>query len=171
MGVDILSNTPIVDIKPYVPHYDSAITNTNNDADNNTNVSLPSWVTNGLHNRKNVTFTANAYQELKDCISFMELYDSNELSIVKSCIVDILSVDIRSIYQTNKQSKNEFKAHEILNVASNANDVIACDGNDDDKLVDSTDLCTQQIDNLLIHFHVMDNQIEVRHIEVLKLLN
>jgi len=79
-GLDIVDGTPILDIKPYVPHYDcvgytdggivdAANTETDvgqsgNHNNNNTIVRVPQWVDSGLRKRRSIVFLPAAEQFL-----------------------------------------------------------------------------------------------------------
>ena len=129
--------TPILDIKPYVPDYDSV----------DLNVSLPNWVSTGLKQRRNVVFTAHAESQLLELVTkgALEFYKSDEIKIVKSAVEEILSVDVRSSYLTNKGRKGRFQAElSLKNIEVKKNGLIE---NEDS-------LCSQQIDNLMIYYDV-----------------
>lgn len=95
-GLDIVDGTPILDIKPYVPHYDCvgykppslAVTPVTASApasdddveskesstactkvDSVEDVKVPHWVDSGLQKRRNVTFSPAANQFLLDLVS------------------------------------------------------------------------------------------------------
>ena len=62
-GLDLVDGTPVLDIKPYVPVYDSV-----HDDDNTIDtaiISVPSWVDGGLKTSRTVTIDHNAEQELR----------------------------------------------------------------------------------------------------------
>lgn len=94
-GLDIVDGTPILDIKPYVPHYDcvgytsplASMATIKTDASSSSNdeeerpsttsaeingpnsVRVPHWVDSGLQKRRNVTFLPAANQFLEDLSS------------------------------------------------------------------------------------------------------
>ena len=99
-GLDIVDGTPILDIKPYVPHYDcvgydptrvsdgiecmtlttAQETTASDEVDTSPDqsasavksVRVPYWVDSGLQKRRNVTFLPEADQFLQDLISSSE---------------------------------------------------------------------------------------------------
>lgn len=89
-GLDIVDGTPILDIKPYVPHYDCVgydferldsgagasfsdsepgCNKSDTIKDTGSEVKVPHWVDSGLQKRRNVTFLPEARQFLRDLIS------------------------------------------------------------------------------------------------------
>ena len=77
---------------------------------------LPKWVSDGLGKRRNVDFTPEAEEQLKSIVTGedakeLEFYgkatgrdesDEDALESIKSCIEEVLSVDVRSKWQTKK---------------------------------------------------------------------
>jgi tRNA-Thr(GGU) m(6)t(6)A37 methyltransferase TsaA len=159
-GLDLVDGTPVLDIKPYVPHYDSVgyvpdnqknndnsigidddddddddddehnINDNDNESENS--VRLPQWVSDGLDKRRPVSFTPSANKQLntimtnEDTANEMEFYGvasgrdaSNEdgLQRIKSCIEEVLSVDVRSSFQTKKARKGKFQAERAIRVS------------------------------------------------------
>ena len=147
-GLDLVDGTPIFDIKPYVPFYDSVDLN---------NVKLPPWVPEGLSTRRNVTITQLAQEELKDLLQnnseALQFYGKKHgdkslegtVDVVTECIRQVLAVDVRSSYQTKKARQGKFQAErsarlEDKDAAQNA----------------IQNICTQQLDNLLIQYTVTE---------------
>ena len=137
-GLDLVDGTPVLDIKPYVPHYDSvgypaqgkeSGVETNAMANE---VRVPDWVSEGLTKRKNVIFSSQAKADLES-IAMLDSTDGNgtstrgglqfygvssgrdatpeeALAAIRFCIVEVLSVDVRSEWQTKKARKGRYRA-------------------------------------------------------------
>lgn len=111
-GCDLLDNTPIIDIKPYIPSYDSV---------SGTVVRVPEWI-----NQSN-SFDKSLLT--KEAMEFLESYNSNFIHFANveefvSALQEILLHDIRSIHQrnieeiTSKDIDNECKIINQEEVAS-----------------------------------------------------
>jgi len=148
-GIDLVDGTPIFDLKPFVPHYDSA-----------ENVQLPDWVSTGLDQRRMVRFTPESEEELKHLVHTRQLqfYNTNnedkeelEYDNIKNCIEQILAVDVRSVRQTRNARQGKFQAERALKHVNRPTGP-----NNKPSPLESShpQLCTQQIDNLLIHYSV-----------------
>jgi tRNA (adenine37-N6)-methyltransferase len=109
-GSDLVDGTPILDIKPYVPTYDTVPPES---------CTVPDWVADGLSTAREVQFTEIAEKELYAIISndpqSLEFYNNNNnnndidygcnenlYESIKACIQEVLAVDVRSRHQTNK---------------------------------------------------------------------
>lgn len=226
-GLDLVDGTPIIDIKPYVPHYDcvgyvsqqTATTHAmtvnksinypslslsstvgkegeQGDAVVDSVVKVPNWVESGLQKRRNVTLLHKAktiLHQYQDLMSSMAIEGSSSINCESSsllllqrlqfygpltpwndtpqyaiqclerCIIDTLSCDVRSAWQTDKARKGKFQAERSVRLGggggqgqqqregddnTNINDV---DINDDDR---PQRLCTQQIDNVLVSYTI-----------------
>lgn len=197
-GLDLVDGTPVLDIKPYVPHYDSVGYVSNNDDNNrildtraqqdsylnDDVVRIPQWVSEGLDKRRPVIFMQSANEQLieimsnSQLVSQLEFYgvhsgrDScNETALqkLKSCIEEVLSVDVRSSFQTKKARKGEFKAERTVRVS----DILAKNNQDGDQQSNSDNakadisnnniVCTQQLDHLLIKYSVEANE-DLNHV-------
>jgi len=88
-GIDLIDGTPVLDIKPYIPDYDSV-----------TDAKVPSWMTGVRPSIPSVTFTEEAEKQLKDMLQHCKFYESYEE--IKGTIVDILKNDPRSTYRKKK---------------------------------------------------------------------
>lgn len=154
-GSDLVDGTPVLDIKPYVPTYDAVAADT---------CRVPDWVADGLSTARPVQFTECAENELRDIVwnqsNSLEFYgndtgwtDESVYESVKACIEEILAADVRSRHQTNKArlglSRAE-KADRIQQQQLQRNDVSSQSNEVND------DVCTQQIDNLLVSFTVTE---------------
>jgi tRNA-Thr(GGU) m(6)t(6)A37 methyltransferase TsaA len=147
-GLDLIDGTPVFDIKPYVPFYDSVDVN---------NVKLPPWVPEGLSTQRNVTITQFAQDELKDLLQkdpeALEFYGKKHgdmslegtVDVVTECIRQVLAVDVRSSHQTKKAREGKFQAERS-----------ALLGDTDAAQAPFQDICTQQLDNLLIQYTVTE---------------
>ena len=156
-GLDLVDGTPVLDIKPYVPTYDAPPQGV---------CDLPPWVSQGLATQRPVEFSQAAAAELRDILErnpmALEFYGHNGESAaetyadVTACIREVLSMDVRSQWQTQKARRGNFKAERAQrlqpqDVESSA--AVTPATTDDD---DGGDACTQQIDNLLVRFRVSE---------------
>ena len=211
-GLDLVDGTPVLDIKPYVPHYDSVgymmgnvtPTSTSHDVDidvhvgegqdqekvntlqSHDDVRIPEWVNEGLDKRRPVSFTPSAEKQLltimtnEQTANNMEFYgvksgrDKSNLDALhrlRSCIQEVLSVDVRSSFQTKKARKGKFQAERAMRVSgilskhdnndsnhNNKSSVSAASG--EESAMERDDLCTQQLDNLLIKYSVEANEVD-----------
>lgn len=92
-GIDLIDNTPIIDIKPI--HHSDIL--------GYDNIRIPQWLhdthVNNAH-RLHVEFTSTALQQLTQCIDKLQFYDN--LSDIKHALIDTLSLDPRETYVRNK---------------------------------------------------------------------
>lgn len=139
-GLDLVDGTPVLDIKPYVPLYDSIPSS---------DCHLPGWVSDGLATFRTVTFTPTASQELKDILQkehALDFYDSIET--VQPAIEQVLAMDVRSKFQTTKARQGQSRAEQSRRLLASSNN--------------KARNCTQQLDNLLIHYSVAQEPEAVR---------
>lgn len=153
-GLDLVDGTPILDIKPYVPHYDSVPFD---------QVRLPSWVSGGLATRRQVDIQPTALEELELILSqqpnALDFYGSHvgdssideTMKSITNCIVEVLSIDVRSVWQTNKARANKFQAERAGRVQDVMSDGIVVAQSEN---TNSGQCCTQQLDNLLVCYTV-----------------
>jgi hypothetical protein len=148
-GLDLVDGTPILDIKPYVPNYDSVPSD---------QVHLPPWVSGGLATRRPVLIQPEALDELQVILSeqpnALDFYGTycgdgsmdETMKAITLCIAEVLSIDVRSAWQTNKARDSKFQAER----AGRVKDVLS------ENTVPTKDSaqCTQQLDNLLIYYTV-----------------
>mmetsp|Transcript_31345 Transcript_31345/g.35075 ORF Transcript_31345/g.35075 Transcript_31345/m.35075 type:complete len:502 (-) Transcript_31345:2704-4209(-) len=174
-GLDLVDGTPVIDIKPYVSTYDSV----------NSAFGLqlppprvPEWVEGGLATQRNVTITEIAKNELEEILhqnaNALEFYGphcgdcgddtnaettTNTRDTMLRVIRQVLAIDVRSSFQTRKarigrsqaeRSKPVRKKFEI--VTTTKNDGTAAK----EEKINVPRTCTQQLDNLLIHFSVKE---------------
>eukprot|EP00977_Amphora_coffeiformis_P002395 scaffold449_cov184-Amphora_coffeaeformis.AAC.7 len=201
-GIDLVDGTPVLDIKPYVAVYDTVAsplppsppppqqqeqpddTATEDDSTNG-DYRVPTWVAQGLQTRRQVEFTPLALEQLADILHGqnttpnkqqqrrrLEFYDPNELGVVQAAIHQVLSVDVRSAWQTRKARQGAFKAERSHRIrqqqqrdeettrpnlttrtsTSSTNSTTTSDNGDNS--MNNNHVCTQQLDNLLIHYTV-----------------
>ena len=153
-GLDLVDETPVVDIKPYVHVYDSM-----------DHSRIPPWVSKGLQTMRSVQILETADQDLQSILSKQQNsssgtpmldfygppYESFQegMDALRACIVEVLAVDVRSGWQTQKVRQGKSQAQRSSRIQSSR--VIETD----DKEIDgTTQWSTQQIDRLLIQFEV-----------------
>jgi tRNA (Thr-GGU) A37 N-methylase len=170
-GLDLVDGTPVLDVKPFVPTYDSL------DGTNGT-LKLPDWVSEGLATRRVVTISETARQDLKRILSEeqngdkrnpssssgspLEFYGQKEsaqkaLENMLQCIQEVLAIDVRSSFQTQKARQGKYQAQRAKRLqtkTSSASSQTTSEEDIDNDDATSTDTCTQQLDNLLIHYTV-----------------
>jgi tRNA-Thr(GGU) m(6)t(6)A37 methyltransferase TsaA len=209
-GLDLVDGTPVLDIKPYVPVYDSVniISPTENsslapDTETQTPIAppqtpptdlqlppprVPGWVEGGLATKRNVVITKIAKNELEEILQkdpkALEFYGShcfadlsndakNTMETVLRVIEQVLSIDVRSSHQTRKARTGRSQAERAKRIRTKFDvDTTLNSGNDGAKpKADATTcfaeeleeleekkMCTQQLDNLLIHFSVKETK-------------
>lgn len=147
-GLDLVDGTPVIDIKPFVPTYDSVPMD----------VKLPSWVEGGLATQRNVVIGQDALDDLmaildkdKNALQFYghrygEASVQETVDYAVECIRQVLAIDVRSNFQTKKAREGKFQAERAKRLQGAAADEAL------DAVV--TDVCTQQLDNLLIQYVV-----------------
>ncbi|CAB9519022.1 Putative S-adenosylmethionine-dependent methyltransferase RcsF [Seminavis robusta] len=179
-GLDLVDGTPVLDVKPFVPVYDSVQSSSDNSA-----VRLPPWVSEGLATRRSVVILEKAKQDLQNILLSssnkkkkpLEFYgrgddesDQDTLDNMLACITEVLAMDVRSSWQTQKARKGNYqaeRAHRLKkknNHASSSNKPVQSSSSSSDvqsnstsekkKNADKIDTCTQQLDNLLLHYRV-----------------
>lgn len=153
-GLDLVDGTPVLDVKPYVPDYDSA-----------ERATTPDWVRDGLNKRRDVRFTVKADEQLRDIVATEELEfygtstgrdASNEdaLRDLRECVAEVLSVDVRSRWQTSKARKGKSKAQNARRLRETDGALERTDDHGDGE----SNVCTQQLDRLLIEFTVGEGE-------------
>ncbi len=196
-GLDLVDGTPVLDVKPFVPHYDTVIDLES--SGNSDPAKLPHWVENGLEKRREVSFTPDALIQLESIVlndgTALEFYgphtgrdSSNEdcLKAIQGAISQVLAIDVRSKWQTGKARKGKFQAERAKRVKEVMDEGNATEDNAGEVDEDVQDiLCTQQLDNLLIKYSIRapkdgglkdevtfgsgaNDKIEVRAIELLR---
>ncbi|GFH58061.1 hypothetical protein CTEN210_14537 [Chaetoceros tenuissimus] len=123
-GLDLVDGTPVLDIKPYVPHYDSVGFMYQHGLGMEEKARIPQWISDGLDKRREVIFSKESEEQLKNIImgdekKELEFYgtdtgrdasDEEAFDSIKSCIEDVLSVDVRSKWQTKKARLGKSRA-------------------------------------------------------------
>lgn len=163
-GMDLVDGTPVLDIKPYVPVYDSV---TPMGKVVSEDVRVPDWVEGGLLLKRSIIVTNAAREELEGILqkdtSALEFYgpDHGEATVEETieatleCIRQVLRMDVRSSYQTKKSRAGKFKAERSTRLkVDDASEISDEEGEADDQKAAH---CTQQVDNLLIHFNVEEH--------------
>ena len=83
-GIDFLSGTPVLDIKPYIPHYESI-----------SQATTPQWVADAFEQPLlDVSFSADAQADLARLLHHMHFYA--QPADAAQAVTEVLAVDIRS---------------------------------------------------------------------------
>jgi tRNA-Thr(GGU) m(6)t(6)A37 methyltransferase TsaA len=154
-GLDLVDGTPVLDIKPYVPDYDSV----------EGDVRVPHWVAGGLATKRRVEITNHARSQLLEIVTknpralefygpkFGEQTAEDTVDYACGCIDQVLAIDVRSSYQTKKSREGKFQAER----SERLRDAVAGETVHLDE-----DVCTQQLDNLLIQYKVQEASVRKR---------
>lgn len=94
----MVDGTPVLDIKPYITTYDSF-----------ENSRIPDWIKQTVNKERIVNFQNDSEVKLKELVEISQLQFYNSFDEIKSAIIQILSVDIRSKEQIKKSKNNTFK--------------------------------------------------------------
>jgi hypothetical protein len=154
--LDLVDGTPVLDIKPYVPIYDSIAQSDDNE------VQLPHWVAGGLATKRNVSITDHARQELVALLEqdpkALQFYgpkqgddDDAVVNYVLDCIRQVLAMDVRSKNQTKKVRQGKSQAERSSRLQNN---VVQATTTTTTTAEADEGVCTQQLDNLLIRYRV-----------------
>lgn len=155
-GIDLVSGTPVIDIKPFVSVYDTV--------DNSEKPNMPNWVFGGLHLRRTVEFEEKALRQLHEIVHsnkklefYGQLGESNDdaLKNIQRCIEEVLSIDVRSRWLTTKTRKGNYKAERAERLKQKQQGLSRHLKKDDD--IESS----QQLDNLLIRFQVEQSNVKI----------
>ena len=159
-GLDLVDGTPVLDVKPYVPLYDSV----GFGASNGSTAQVPPWVEGGLSTWRKVDVSVTAKEELRTLLeknqNALEFYGPNHgeqsvdqtLAIVLDCIQQVLAIDVRSSWQTKKAREGKFQAERAGRLQNHQ--VVPENDNAAKPSMEGT--CTQQLDNLLLHYTVVE---------------
>lgn len=101
---------------------------------------VPTWVGEGLKAHREVHFDDAALEKLETFVGQLEFYDS--FVDIRCCIEEVLSVDVRSAWQTKQARAGRFQAERSSRLGGGQ------------EHGDSSGVCTQQIDKLLISYSV-----------------
>ena len=161
-GLDLVDGTPVLDIKPYVPNYDSI-----GDEESR----LPPWVSGGLETKRPVQISSVAKQNLFDILTqdpfSLDFYGPHRgdgcimdtATRVQQCIEQVLAMDVRSAWQTSKarsgksQAERAQRVRSAMGAESSASYATVATVSSQGSGTD-THMCSQQLDNLLIHYSV-----------------
>ena len=94
-GLDLLDQTPIIDIKPFIPQYDIPSEDFKSEE-----TKVPEWIDDQEMNQIDVHFTPRALKQLPN----MPLVNLKTHSDLKEAIIDVLKEDPRSNYRRDKCS-------------------------------------------------------------------
>jgi tRNA-Thr(GGU) m(6)t(6)A37 methyltransferase TsaA len=181
-GVDLVDGTPVIDIKPFVPHYDSVGYNPSQydptldymgDSSKGKlgDLKLPAWVYAGLDKRRTVVFENDSIQSLTE---ICEQADSKKgvlkfygagcggadqekkgcFDDVRQCVLDILAVDVRSKYQTANLRKGGYKAIDVRETIKGGGGGEKREEGKREVVVKVGESCTQHVDLLVVYFVV-----------------
>eukprot|EP00934_Nitzschia_sp_Nitz4_P008037 Nitzschia sp. Nitz4//scaffold297_size22919//183//1635//NITZ4_008518-RA/size22919-snap-gene-0.4-mRNA-1//-1//CDS//3329546289//8027//frame0 len=154
-GLDLVDGTPVLDIKPYVPVYDSVDMGEELPEATTTGIRVPNWVRGGLASHRTVQVTQEAQSQLRSILiddpSALQFYGPHcseptleqTLESVLAAIQQVLAIDVRSSYQTRKTRLGHSQAERSIRLKDAAPLEEA-----------AADTCTQQLDRLLVHFTV-----------------
>jgi tRNA (Thr-GGU) A37 N-methylase len=170
-GLDLVDGTPVLDVKPYVPVYDSPQpiplpTLQQNPSEAHSAMDgcrVPAWVSDGLATYREVQFGFESQQNIRDILSndttcpllffgvhgiyHQDASQESAFQALLTAIREILSIDVRSIYQTNKARRgcsHAQRSHRFFQHQPMLQQLIG--------EADCGRSCTQQMDNLLIEF-------------------
>ncbi|GMH98221.1 hypothetical protein TrVE_jg14261 [Triparma verrucosa] len=129
-GVDLCDGTPVIDVKPYVPHYDSVGYGSDEVAE------VPGWINEGLKLRRKVVFKEGC----KDKVTMKRLKFYDETSDFFEAVEEILSVDVRSKYHTKKARSGKSSQPAVSSTGSRVD------------LEEVEGVCRQQIDSVMVYF-------------------
>ena len=88
---DLVHGTPVLDIKPYVPSYDTV-----------KDVAIPEWIEETIDTRNNVTFRDNIFGHIEEICEWFDLYKNDAVGF-RDGLVETLQAEVRSKFQTNKR--------------------------------------------------------------------
>lgn len=103
-GIDLIDNTPILDIKPYIPEYDSI--------QKDEFVKVPKWISDKKEMK--VDFSKDSLISLKDLVSNLEYY--NNFDEIKEAIIQVLQLDPRSVSRKKTEETDYAFYIDCLNV-------------------------------------------------------
>ena len=130
-GIDLIDGTPVVDIKPYVPHVDQPT--------NNFKVLIPNWITNPKFSQVPVYFTKEVELELHEIVKSgsSQWFGKDEVDELIEAIKQIITLDPRGVIH----------GRGFFNVDSTDSQ------NESEKLQNQTKVDPQysQVDNKFIH--------------------
>ncbi|CAK4120776.1 unnamed protein product [Aphanomyces euteiches] len=93
-AIDLVEGTPVLDIKPYVPKYDSLPQS-----------AVPAWIAETYGTQSSVRFAEECAAQIETCCRKSKFY-KDEPDNLRSAIEEVLAVDVRSQMQTAKMQKS-----------------------------------------------------------------
>eukprot|EP00026_Physarum_polycephalum_P010371 Phypoly_transcript_10533.p1 GENE.Phypoly_transcript_10533~~Phypoly_transcript_10533.p1 ORF type:complete len:355 (+),score=31.54 Phypoly_transcript_10533:68-1132(+) len=102
-GADLIDGTPVIDVKPYIPQYDSI-----------PDATTPQWVTEPSQ-LTTVAFTDCALQSLNEYLPYLKHF--NDVAQLRKTIEDVVLSDIRSVYR-KKKCADEVSFHVVIMLSS-----------------------------------------------------
>lgn len=151
-GLDLVDGTPVLDIKPYVATYDSPI---------HEDARVPDWVSGGLATKRSVSVSNSARDSLRAIVaagktkfygpSFGDESVEEGFKRLEACICEVLAMDVRSSFQTKKLREGKSQAERSKRLSTKSSEISATSSV---TTTTASSTCTQQIDNILIHFSV-----------------
>lgn len=98
-GIDLVNDTPVLDIKPYVPHYDH-ISN-----DDGKSCSVARWIDQSINIRRTVQWSPQSLAECEKLMHHSNFYGSDEAEVqaFQHSIEQVLAVDVRSVIKMKYQ--------------------------------------------------------------------
>jgi len=108
-GIDLIDGTPVLDIKPYIPQYDSL-----------PHVLVPDWTYDApVPSLQAVTFELGTEESLQKLVPSMRFYNSYE--DIRSAIEQVLILDIRSIRRRKTDKVRESNSTNV-SISENRNE-------------------------------------------------
>ena len=101
-----MDGTPILDIKPYVPFYDST---------HAVGATVPAWIDRSVKTKRRVTIPPHVQEQIRAFTSTGKLrfYEADEVELVEDCIREVLERDIRSVHKT-RQAYNSIESSQRI---------------------------------------------------------
>lgn len=94
---DLVDGTPVLDIKPYVPAYDSV-----------TPFKVPTWIAETIDTRNQVTISEEAKQSVYKIQKSLKQYKNDPQAFI-AALKETLEADVRSKFQTKKRIQDAQK--------------------------------------------------------------
>lgn len=94
---DLVDTTPVYDIKPYVPNYDSANPS-----------KIPVWIEETIDTRNTVLLTANVIPNVNKIQHKLKQYKNEPLEFIKA-LIETFECDVRSKFQTKRRIEDSAK--------------------------------------------------------------
>ena len=107
-GADLIDGTPVLDVKPFLPHVDKPLDSSDNSGGAEVQASMPSWLVNSVKDERalHVSYTGRAHQMLEAIFTGARPPESHckTLEGFISLVSEILAGDPRSLYRKDKCS-------------------------------------------------------------------